>query len=160
MLPRNLSYPYEHHSLPITTCIGSNYFAFLPLLPLHNHCLLTASSPQNPNPNPNPSHHIRTSHCPQRRTLPTNSLRRYHFPFIHHTANMCLYMVVHYGPNPFSLTRLLSSSKIAHIQERSTSEWRVERLSLSRLRELWHLKSRSQEDLNKAEKDNVFDMGY
>lgn len=68
-------------------------------------------------------------------------------------------MIVHYGPYPFSLARVLSRQK-AEIEQRSASEWRVERLSLNRLRELWHLKSRSQEDLNKAEKDNVFDMGY
>ena len=74
-------------------------------------------------------------------------------------TNMCLYMIVHYGPKPFSLARLLSK-QTAELQQRSASEWRVERLSLNRLRELWHLKSRSQEDLNKAEKDDVFDMGY
>ena len=72
---------------------------------------------------------------------------------------MCLYMIVHYGPKPFSLARVLSRQK-AEIEQPGVSEWRVERLSMNRLRELWHLKSRSQEDLNEAEKDDVFDMGY
>jgi len=72
---------------------------------------------------------------------------------------MCLYMVVHYGPNPFSLARLLSRQK-AEIQQRQASKWRVERLSLNRLRELWHLKCRSQEDLNDGEKHDGFDMSY
>jgi hypothetical protein len=66
---------------------------------------------------------------------------------------MCLYMVVHYGPNPFSPARIFSRQTV-------DTEWRVERFSLNRLRELWHLKCRSQDDLNKAEKYDDFDMSY
>jgi hypothetical protein len=68
-------------------------------------------------------------------------------------------MVVHYGPNPFSPARIFSQQTV-DMQQQSTSEWRVERFSLNRLRELWHLKCRSQDDLNKAEKDDDFDMSY
>ena len=64
---------------------------------------------------------------------------------------MCLYLVVHYGPNPFSLKRIFSR-RAPDADEQRISEWRVERLSLDRLRELW--------DLIKVEKDDDFDMGY
>jgi len=72
---------------------------------------------------------------------------------------MCLYLVVHYGPNPLSLKRIFSR-RAPDADEQRMSEWRVERLSLDRLRELWHLRCRSQDDLIKVEKDDDFDMGY